>query len=455
MIKKIKRLFPKLIEESDIISKDYYITNKTATFDDSIAVLREFLNGNEISNEWKNALNYFNETDKERFQKALDAEDYTNKAEDISKENIEKLYGKRFRGSVSKLEQYRTCPFAFHLKYGLKLKEKDEFKLKSLDTGTFMHEVIDAFFSEIENKKINPKDLEEKDLKEIVNNIIDEYLQTSKYYVFSSTSKFKQLTRKLKKITLDSIRYIIYTLRNSDFELYAHEIEFGNTSHYKPIIIDLEDGKKVQIDGKIDRLDIGKINDKTYVRIIDYKSRIKNLDMNKLEAGLQIQLVTYLDAVCKQDNFEPAGILYSGLIDSKFKLSAGKSEIDAEAIEKAIRKNFRMNGVVLADINVVKLMDKSLNNGVTSDIIPVGISKDGKFNGNSSRVKTKEEFEELQNKVNQIIRDISDEILNGKIDIKPYSYKSETGCTYCEYSSICRFNPNFKDNSYNYIKGEK
>ena len=247
------------------------------------------------------------------------------------------------------------------------------------------------------------------------------------------------------------MQYIVYTLRNSDFDLYGHEIEFGNTNKYKPIVMELAAGKKVEIVGKIDRLDIGKLDDKTYVRIIDYKSKIRDLDMNKLEAGLQIQLITYLDAICKTDEVEPAGILYSGLIDGKLKLKTGKMDLGEEEIKNAIRKNFRMKGVVLADVNVVKMMDKNLNSGVTSDIIPVGLTNSGNFDKHCSKVLDKEEFNNLQTKVNSIIQDISNEILNGKIEIKPYSYRDENGCTYCQYNSICRFNPNLKNNSYNYI----
>lgn len=451
LIKKIKRLYPNLKEYSDIIKKDYSITNKVATFDDSIAVYKDFLNGEELTDEWKTVLNYYNKIENDKFQKVLDAENYSNIAENISKKNIEKMYGKRLVGSVSKLEQYRTCPFAFHLKYGLKLREKEEFKIQSLDTGSFMHEVIDTFFAEIDNQGISIKELSDDKVKEIINQIIDDLLQTSKYYIFSSTSKFKTLTRRLKRVTLESIEYIIYTLRNSNFELFGHEVEFGTKGKYNSIVMELEDGKRVQIEGKIDRLDIGKLNDKTYVRIIDYKSKIRNLDMNKLEAGLQIQLVTYLDAICKQEDFEPAGILYSGLIDSKYKLKNGKMNLEEEEIKSAIRKNFKMQGVVLANIEVVKMMDNNLNFGNTSDIIPVGLTGAGNFDKRYSKVLEKEEFDNLQNKVNDIIKEISNEILNGKIDIKPYSYKDENGCTFCEYNSICRFNPNFKDNSYNYI----
>ena len=451
LIKKIKRLFPKLKEKSDIIKKEYFVTNKIATFDDCIAVYRDFLDGVELTDEWKTVLNYYNCKENSKFQKIFEARSYKNNAENISEENIEKLYGKRFRGSVSKLEQYRVCPFAFHIKYGLKLKEKEEFKIQSLNTGIFMHEVIDTFFSEIEKRDINIKELSDDELEDLVNKIIDDLLEVSKYYIFTSTPRFRILTKKLKEVTLESLKYIVYTLRNSDFNIYGHELYFGNSEKYKPIIIDLDNGKQVQIEGKIDRLDIGKIDDKTYVRIIDYKSKIKDIDMNKLEAGLQIQLVTYLDAVCKQDNFEPAGILYSGLIDSKFKLRVGKQGIDEAEIKKAIRKNFRMNGVVLANVNIAKMMDNSLGGGVTSDIIPVGLTTGENFDKRYSKILNEEDFNDMQLKVNDIIKEISSEILNGNIDLKPYSYKDEIGCTYCNYKSICRFNPNQKDNCYNYI----
>ena len=34
--------------------------------------------------------------------------------------------------------------------YGLNLKEKEELKIEAIDTGSFMHEVIDLFFKEID-----------------------------------------------------------------------------------------------------------------------------------------------------------------------------------------------------------------------------------------------------------------------------------------------------------------
>ena len=452
LIKKIKRLFPKLEEKSDIIKKDYFVTNKLATFDDSISVYRDYLDGNNLSDEWKTVLNYYNTTQKDRFDRVFDAENYTNNSEKITRKNIDKLYGKKFFGSVSKLEKYRECPFSFHLQYGLKLKEKEEFQMQSLNTGSFMHQVIDEFFETLEEEGIDIKTISSEKLEEIVNRIIDDLLETSNYYIFSSSAKFKTLTKKLKKVTLNSVKYIVYTLQNSEFELYGHELEFSDKSKYKPIEFELEDGRKVEIIGKIDRLDIGKLDEKTYVRIIDYKSSIKSFNMDKFSAGLQIQLITYLDEACKQDNFDPAGFLYSGLIDSKFKESYVRQELAENDIKNAIRKNFRMKGYVLANIDVVRMMDNNLKTSKKSDIIPVELTNSEGFHASHSKVLKEEEFDNMQNEVRNIIKDISTEILDGNIDIKPYSYKNETGCTYCKYSSICRFNPNQKDNTYFEVK---
>ena len=40
---------------------------------------------------------------------------------------------------------------------------------------------------------------------------------------------------------------------------------------------------------------------------------------------------------------------------------------------------------------------------------------------------------------------------SGKIDLKPYNKKGKTPCEYCEYKTICGFNPRQNGNKYNYI----
>ena len=450
LIKKIRRIFPNLKEESDVIERLSQKTNYAATFEEALNMYKDYLDGKEISKEWEDILRYFYKKDNRRFERAISGIYYTNKAENISKENVEKLYGYKLNTSVSKLESYRRCPFSFHLTYGLKLKEKEELKINALDTGTFMHEVIDLFFKELDETSIGVKDVTNEQIKKIITKIMNMLLQTSKYYIFTSSAKFKLLARRLRKVIYESIVYIVYSLKYSDYSILGHEIEFSKTGNFKPIELEV-DGKKIEITGKIDRVDKAILSDTQYVRIIDYKSSYKDIDMNQVLSGLQIQLITYIDAICEQTDYEASGMLYMGLIDNVVKNAKNMSE---EEIEDKIRANFKMKGLILADISIVKMMDNKLSQGA-SDIVPVYITKDGEISDKKSSVISKDDFVNLQKQVKEIIREIAKEILKGKIDIKPYNYKKKTGCDYCKYKTICMFNTNIKGNNYNYISSYK
>ena len=182
-----------------------------------------------------------------------------------------------------------------------------------------MHEVIDQFFEYIEENNIEIKQVEEKQLKEIVEKIVNNLLSIQKNYIFSSTPKLIHLTNRLKKVVTQSIAYIVYQLKVSDFQVVGTEIEFKKNSMYEPIIIELDNGKKVEVTGKIDRVDIAKDSKGKYLRIIDYKSSARDIDFNEVYLGLQLQLLTYMEAATKVENAIPAGALYFGLIEDIIK----------------------------------------------------------------------------------------------------------------------------------------
>ena len=62
-----------------------------------------------------------------------------------------------------------------------------------------------------------------------------------------------------------------------------------------------------------------------------------------------------------------------------------------------------------------------------------------------------EKFEYLQKYMNKIIKQISEEIMSGNIDIHPYYKKKKTPCDYCKYKAICGFDTANSNNQYNYI----
>lgn len=445
IISKLRRIFPELKEDCEL--NDEVLTKKI-TF--------EKLLNNIDSDEWKEVLYWYKKYEPEKLERALAGLKYSNIPDDINEKNINKLYGNNLKTSVSKLENYSSCPFSYYLTYGLKLSEKDKLEIKPIDTGSFMHDVIDRFFktimqdSEIKNSGIGV--LDDDRIKSIIDEIVNDKLHISNK--FNQTAKFRTLVKRLERVVFISIKYIVESLKNSEFEVLGTEIAFDTreSAKYPPIEMDLENGKKVSIIGKIDRVDIAKMPDGKYIRIIDYKSSAKDIELNKFVAGLQLQLITYVDAMCKNEDVMPAGALYFTLLEPKL----AQKDLSAEDIEKKLQERFRMKGLVLADINVIKAMDETLETGKSTKI-PVSLNKDGDIAYSSSNTVTRDEFERMQKHSTKLIKQISKQILSGDISVKPYydEKSKSTPCQYCKYRSICQFDPKLKNNDYRFVANVK
>lgn len=450
LVNRVKKIFLKLKEDSDVIAKHSEIITKMSTFEELLNQLRDFRDGKEIDEMWFKLYNYYANSPewKNRLENSLKALNFSVETDKIDADVVQKLYGDTLKTSVSKLEQYQSCPFSYYLKYGLNLSEREEFKIQAIDTGSFMHDVIDSFFDKLEEVGIAIRELGSDKLEEIVNEIIEEKLQLKKNYIFTSIPKYRVLANRLRKVIKKSIEYIVDSLKHSDFEVLGHELEFKNGKKYPAIRMKLENGKEVEITGKIDRIDIAKAPDGNYIRIIDYKSSAKDINLNEVVAGLQLQLLTYLDAVCEIEDVMPAGVLYFNLIEPSVKVA---NKIDEGKLQDEIRKQFKMKGLILADVDIAKKMDKKLERG-NSDVIPAYIDKDGNLANKPSTI-TREQFESLQKYTTKIIKQISDAIMSGNINVKPY-YKLKQGktpCEYCKYKSICNFNTGICKKKYNYI----
>jgi len=159
LISKVKKIYENILEKSDVIYEDTTITTKQATFDELLSNIRKLEDKEEIEPVWKELYNLYANDDeyKERLQNAVKGLKYTNEPVKINDNNLEKLYGDILNTSISRLEQYKRCAFSYYLKYGLSISDKSLFKIQSLDTGTFMHDVIDEFFNQVIRKRNKTK----------------------------------------------------------------------------------------------------------------------------------------------------------------------------------------------------------------------------------------------------------------------------------------------------------
>ena len=127
-------------------------------------------------------------------------------------------------------------------------------------------------------------------------------------------------------------------------------------------------------------------------------------------------------------------------------------KLSEEEIEEKIKNNFKMKGLILADVKVAKMHDKTLDNSTYSKIVPVYVDKTGNLSPKRSSIATEEQFKYLQKYIDKTIKEISKEIFNGNIELKPYYKNKKTPCEYCSYKNMCGFNSGICRSSYNFIE---
>ena len=118
----LKRMFPSLVEKSDMVEKEMSAYLEKPTFNELLEKIYALKQGEKIEPIWYVVYDYYKNNEKwsKKLEEALKGLNYTNLPDKISKNLMNKLYGDTLHTSVSRLEQYRKCPFSFHLKYGLK-----------------------------------------------------------------------------------------------------------------------------------------------------------------------------------------------------------------------------------------------------------------------------------------------------------------------------------------------
>lgn len=456
VISRLRRIFPKISERSNILpissneEELSLISEKMPTFKLMVSALRKKADGQAIQPVWEEVYRWFlgqNEW-KPYCRLARDAFNYTNLAQQIEQDKIWALYGYPAVTSVSRLEKYTACPFAFYVQYGLGAKERKVYRLSPPDIGTFMHAVIERFSRLVAQGEMTWRSFDREWCNAKVSEIVDEMLQKMQGSGIAASKRYTALTARLKRVVARAVWLIAEHIRRSSFNPIDYEVGFGEGEKYPPILIELDTGEKIHLTGRIDRVDAFKAEDGTYLRIIDYKSGTKDFRLSDVYYGLQIQLITYLDALWEtgshdpNDKVLPGGMLYFKIDDPIIK---GNQEATEEDIEQAIMRQLKMKGLLLADVRLIKEMDNTIEG--SSMIIPATLNK-GDVLGKNTSGATMEQFMLLRKYVRRLLKGLCTEMMRGHVDIKPYKKKGTSSCQYCSFLSICQFDTAFKDNSY-------
>ena len=462
IVSRLRRLFPAISEDSNVILHEEeensigMVAGRAPSFRYAVAALGRSRETQEISPLWRQVYRWFAQREEwqNRCRLAWEAFRYRNIAGPVSRDKTALLYGSPAHSSVSRLEKYSSCPFAYYIQYGLGARERRIYRLKPPDVGTFMHEVIEKFSLYVAENHLSWRTLEREWCGERVSEIIEEILEKMHGSGISGSKRYTALAMRLKRVVTRSVWLIAEHIRRGSFEPVGYEMDFREGGAFPPITIELRSGDKVLLTGRIDRVDALRREEGTYIRIVDYKSGRKDFNLSDVAYGLQLQLMTYMDAIWEHGGMGvsppllPGGMLYFYVDDPIVK---GTPESTQEEIETAIMKQLRMKGLLLADAKLIREMDHDIEGA--SLIIPARMNK-GEVLGQSSAA-TLEELGLLRNHTKRLLQSLCEEIMKGNVPIRPYRKKNITSCRYCSFSAVCQFDTARRENTFRQLADRK
>ena len=342
-------------------------------------------------------------------------------------ENARLLFGEQLTVSASQVEKFSKCRFAYFCTYGLRVRERLKAEINPMEYGTMVHYILERFFKDYSKEEYAA--MTDGQLSAFIRSTVDAYLEG---YLGGGESKEKSFLYRLDVLCgnlLLLLRHLIDELRQSDFEVADCELNIGRD--IPAYTVKLPTGENIAVCGSVDRVDVMHTDGGDYLRIIDYKTGAKTFKLSDILFGLNMQMLLYLCAIergggARYGEFTPAGILYMPAVVPNIAADG----LDEEAIQRKINDDFKMNGLLLDDVRVIKGMDKTEN----AKYIPVKI-KNGSSAASDS-LATLARFGQIFQKLNDTVAQMGERLYGGDVAAAPLKGGTDA-CEYCPYDSVC------------------
>jgi ATP-dependent helicase/nuclease subunit B len=354
----------------------------------------------------------------------------------LSKDVAALVYGEQISLSATRADRYYSCPYKHFLQNGLHIRPRTLAEFDAASAGNFIHFVLDGVFSEItaskeskENGITINKEIDEMLWRELTKKYCDRFVSETLQNFEGKSARFIHLFRRFESDVDYIVDDMLSELKSSKFMPINLELNISLLSKTQKGFIDRVDG--YELDGKL------------YLRVIDYKTRKQayRFELSEVLRGRDMQMLIYLSALqkygaklYKRNEVFPSGVLY---VPARDVIISTPRNTPQEEIDRQREESKRRSGLVLNQDEIIEAMES----GEVKKFLPVKKSRK-----KDSLVEYGENFisniqmDKLFKHVDNMMENAKSEILNGRIDCKPY-YKSETdnACTYCDYQSVCGF----------------
>ncbi|WP_449354091.1 helicase-exonuclease AddAB subunit AddB [Virgibacillus natechei] len=457
LIKRMEDLFPAccdhiLLQDPDELAEaDRFITTPVKTRSALTAQLARIRKGYPVKPIWWHVLNWYIDHHPKygTTHTILQSLYYQNKPINLASETVEELYPQQVKASVSRLESYYRCSYQHFAKYSLNLEERKTYKLDAPDIGQLFHEALKTITEWIQADGKEFAALSKQDTDAYAQKAVVNLAPILQHQILHSSNRYKYIQQKLQDVIARAAFVLSEQARRSNFTPVGLELGFGKGQTLPPLTLNLENGYELMLRGRIDRVDKAVNDEELFLRIIDYKSSAKGLNLVEVYYGLALQMLAYLDVVLSSSEqwlgtkATPAGVLYFHVHNP---MISKNEKVNDDAIENEIFRKYKMQGLLLSDEEMVRQMDTSLESG-SSQIVPAGLKKNGGFNS-YSKIAGKDTFTSLQNHIHNLMMQAGIDMTEGGVHLNPYQHKQEIACTYCPFHSLCQFDPILETNNY-------
>ena len=328
---------------------------------------------------------------------------YDNQFRGIRKEQLKKKLNGELTLSYTNLEMYQECAFRYYVSKVLRL----DIFLENFKTilGSIMHHVLELGI-----------------MRDI--NIPVEMMKFVKEQGYVLNAKEMFYLEEFSHELTDILEVIRMQQTKSKLKHYLFEQEFF-------VYKDREDFN-ITFKGNIDKVMYETIKDKEVLAVVDYKTGNTNITLNNLNYGLNIQLPIYLYLLKRSERFKNsliAGFYIQKLLSKKEPIQFKKS------YSELLKSRLRLQGFTNSNEALMEILDEDYQNGEI--LANVQFKKDGSLSS-KSKVLSNAEMDELIGKVDTIIDEVIEKILDAEFMINPKVVNGKNiACTYCKFRDLC------------------
>ena len=334
--------------------------------------------------------------------------------------------------SPTRVEKYYDCAFAYFCRYGMRAYPLEPAAFDGRLNGNLIHAALEAIIRECGREGLLTLSDEQirSAAREHIENYAKDRIGSGAELDARTAYSLEQAVKTVAKMTV-SIRD---EMAKSGFRPDSAELKIGVGGEIPPYVLTLPDGSRVAVGGTADRVDTLIADNRTYLRVMDYKTGGRKLDLKDVFSGINLQMPIYLYGLCangvgRYGNPSPAGVFYVPGGVTKPTLSRNA---DDEAVRQELLNQNRFSGMMVAYDTVLDSLGVEKRDKIDT-------TGDVKTDSISAVCLLPDRYDKLRDVVNGRIINMAQSLKQGEIDIEPLiDAGKHDACKYCDYKSVCR-----------------